>query len=207
MRILDTEHLMFYNPWLPQHTNQRNLSHWHQAGATYFITFRLADSIPLQKLRSWKAERELWITQNGGRLDEKQLADYEKRFPAQLNKWLDAGSGCCVLKKPAICQILCNALKYFNGTRYTLDRWVIMPNHVHLLITPNASEELSKILHSLKSFTSNQINKSLRRTGVLWQDESYDRIVRSPEELSHFRLYIEANPSNAGITLPQNAQG
>ena len=198
---------MFYNPWLPLNTNQRNLPHWHQAGATYFVTFRLADSIPLGKLHKWKAERELWMTQNGDNLNEKQLAAYEERFPAQLNKWLDAGMGSCVLKRTEICQILCNALKYFNDTRYTLDRWVIMPNHVHLLITPNAKEELSKILHSLKSYTSNQINKSLQRTGSLWQDESYDRIVRSPAELSHFRTYIENNPSKAGITLPPNAHG
>ena len=80
-----------------------------------------------------------------------------------------------------------------------------MPNHVHLLIQPYKGHALSKILHSIKSYTAHEINKQLNQKGEFWQDESYDRIVRGPEELSHFREYIRRNPEVAKVSLPEEA--
>ncbi len=129
------------------------------------------------------------------------LQEYEDRFPNKFQQWLDAGHGSCCLKEPQITQIIRDALIYFDGERYQLDEWVIMPNHVHALLELKTDETLPRVLHSLKSFTAKTINKLLKKSGAFWQSESYDRIVRSEAELEHFRTYIRENPSNAGIEL------
>ncbi len=69
------------------------------------------------------------------------------------------------------------ALAHFQATRYLLREWVIMPNHVHAVVTPLAGYELSDILHSWKSYSAHQINQQLGRTGQLWQKESFDHIL------------------------------
>jgi REP element-mobilizing transposase RayT len=96
-------------------------------------------------------------------------------------------------------------MHFFDGARYELEAYAVMPNHVHILLQPKHRHTLPKILHSLKSYTGNEINKHANRIGSLWQDESYDRIVRSPEELSHFREYIRRNAEDAGVQLPMGA--
>ncbi|MGB0258972.1 MAG: transposase [Coraliomargarita sp.] len=192
---------MFYNPWTKTEVSKRNLPHWHQNEALYFVTFRLADSIPQNKLKQWRAERHEWLHAHPEPWSDKVLEEYEERFPKKFQKWLDAGHGCCCLKEESSAQILRNALLYFNGERYKLDDWVIMPNHVHALLHLKANETLPKVLHSLKSFTAKEINKLRGKSGEFWQSESYDRIVRSEAELGHFRKYIRENPSKAGISL------
>lgn len=192
---------MFYNPWIKLDVSKRNLPHWHQDKALDFVTFRLADSIPQNKLKQWRAERHEWLHTHPEPWSEKVLREYEDRFPNKFQQWLDAGHGSCCLKEPQIAQIIRDALIYFDGERYQLDGWVIMPNHVHLLLQLNEDQPLPKVLHSLKSFTAKKINKLLKKDGAFWQSESYDRIVRSEAELEHFRRYIRENPSNAGIEL------
>jgi REP element-mobilizing transposase RayT len=107
--------------------------------------------------------------------------------------------GSCILGKPEIAAIVQNALLFFERKRYHLAAWVVMPNHVHAIVTPLAGFNLSSILHSWKSFTANQINKTLGRTGALWERESFDHLVRSPENLDHFVRYVENNPVEAGL--------
>ncbi len=74
-----------------------------------------------------------------------------------------------------------------------------MPNHVHILITPNAAQELSDILHSIKSFTAHEANKLLDRTGQFWQRESFDRYIRNHKHYLNVINYIEKNPVKAGL--------
>ena len=74
-----------------------------------------------------------------------------------------------------------------------------MPNHVHLLLTPNADIELSQIMHSIKSFTSNKINQAVGRKGKLWQEESFDRYIRDRNHYEKTIAYIENNPVKAGL--------
>lgn len=83
---------------------------------------------------------------------------------------------------------------HFDGTRYHLGHWVIMPNHVHAIITPIGDTSLSEILHSWKSFTSKKINAARGEVGTVWQKESFDHIVRSPETLERIEGYILENP-------------
>ena len=99
-----------------------------------------------------------------------------------------------MLKDPEVKAVVEAALRHFEGTRYSLDEFIIMPNHVHVIVTPLGGHELSSILHSWKSFTAHQFNRRFARTGAVWQKESFDHIIRSPEHLDAFRQYIRDNP-------------
>ena len=79
------------------------------------------------------------------------------------------------------------------------ERFVIMPNHVHALVQPLAQESLTRIVHGWKSYTANQLQRSGGIKGPMWQEESFDRIVRHENELRRFHHYILSNPSNARL--------
>jgi len=96
--------------------------------------------------------------------------------------------------QPAIRKIVEDALAHFEPVRYVLREWVIMPNHVHAIVTPVGEHGLSDIVHSWKSYTANKINRLLGRTGTLWQKEPFDHIVRGPDQLARIELYIHENP-------------
>ena len=162
---------------------QRNLPHWHQPGATYFVTFRLADSLPVAVLE---------------RLEELQRVNAQEGFE-WVERYLDAGSGDCILSNQAHAKTVETALLHFDGVRYDLGVYAFMPNHVHVLVQPLEPATLSSVMQSWKSYTAHQINKRDCRTGILWQTESFDRIVRDDVELRKFDAYIMANPGAAGL--------
>ena len=82
---------------------------------------------------------------------------------------------------------------YFHGERYRLGESIVMPNHVHVLVTPVESWTLAAILRSWKSYTARQINEVSDRSGNIWDRESFDHIVRSPGQLAKFEHYIRNN--------------
>ncbi len=190
---LSAENQKFFTPWLPVDIEQRHLPHWTQGGATCFVTFRLADSLPKKKLQQWQEEREQWLNTHEKPYSEKEQEEYSQLFSERINDWLDAGSGSCLLAEKGNADIIEAALQHFDGERYKLGSYVIMANHVHVLISPNAGNELVDILHSWKSFTANEINKRTGNPGSVWQDESYDHIVRSSEQLAFYTNYIQKN--------------
>ena len=104
-----------------------------------------------------------------------------------------------LLAIPRIARVVESALLHFQGRRYGLHAWCVMPDHVHVLVTPFHGYGLERILHSWKSFTANEINRMLHRSGTVWQRESFDHLVRSPEAFERFLAYIEANPVTAGL--------
>ncbi len=196
---LHGDELGYFDPTAPIANLDGNLPHWRQEGATYFVTFRTADSLPKAKLDHWLAERADWLTQNPEPHSPAQKRDYWMRFPERIQHWLDAGHGECLLARPEVRQLVVNALNHFDGDRYQIREWVLMPNHVHVVVTPLGANELSEILHSWKSFTSKAINKRLGRTGTFWQKESFDHIVRSPDSLERIETYILANPEGLAV--------
>lgn len=139
-----------------------NLPHWTQDGVTYFVTFRLADSIPEAAMKEWSDERAEWIRFHGMEprefrselLGEEEQKDYNRRFGRRFHELLDAGFGSCVLRKEKNWRVLVDVLEFFEGRRYELGGFVVMPNHVHLLIKPREGFELSRILQSMKSFSA-----------------------------------------------------
>ncbi len=178
---------------------RRNLPHWEQEGATYFVTFRLADAVPAELARQWRKELETWRKFNPQPWDAKTSYEYRKRFFESREQWLDQGHGGCVLRNAGAAEIVAEGLRHFDGERYHLDAFVVMPNHVHTIVQPRPGYSLKDILRSWKSYTSRAINKSLERTGSLWMEESFDRIVRDWDALASYRDYIARNPEKAGL--------
>jgi REP element-mobilizing transposase RayT len=175
------------------HRTRQNLPHWTQPGCSYFVTYRLADSIAQSTILPWREELAIWRKNHPEPWDTQAIAEYN-RFFVRKEEWLDAGHGSCVLARPEIRSIIEENLIRFHGERYILDEFVIMPNHVHVIVKPLGEYGLSEILHTWKSYTSKQILKLTGRKAPLWMDESFDHIIRSWEQLERFRRYIRENP-------------
>jgi REP element-mobilizing transposase RayT len=174
------------------------LPHWHQDGVIYFVTFRLADSLPQEKLKALSEEKEIWLEHHPEPRTPEQKAEYYDRFPQRLQQWLDLGYGSVLLKERKARELVENAITYFDGVRYKLDEFVVAGNHVHVLVAPQGGHTLSDILRSWKSFTSKKLLKlpggdRLSTAPIVWQRESWDHIVRSEASLNKFREYIRGH--------------
>ncbi len=174
--------------------HHHHLPHWQQGQAWQFVTWRLADSLPADKLAEWRSEREAWLLLHPKPWDDNIEAEYHAHFTERMDGWLDAGHGNCTLRDRQISGIVENALRFFDGARYGLGPFVIMPNHVHLLFQPAEEWPLDRTLHSWKSFTAKEVNKLRGTTGAFWQEDYWDRIVRSENEWIAYRDYITQNP-------------
>ena len=122
--------------------------------------------------------------------------NFHQTLSQQYMEYLDKGLGACVLKRPRLAKIVADNLLYFNGYRYHIGNFVIMPNHVHLLVCLLGNTDLLKQCRSWKKFTAGKINKVLGQTGRFWQEESFDHLVRSPEQFCAIQEYIRKNPSH-----------
>jgi len=188
-----------FDQFAPVAVHEGNLPHWQQSGACYFVTFRLADSLPAGVLSQWREERTIWHRLNPPPWNSRQHAEYEQRFIERENEWLDAGHGSCHLREPRLRALVQHSVLKFDGTRYHVDAFVIMPNHVHLLWQLAEDGELPKELKGLKGATARACNVELGCSGAFWMEESYDRIVRNAAELASFRTYIAENPAKAKL--------
>jgi REP element-mobilizing transposase RayT len=155
--------------------------------------------MPKEKLEQWEEDRQAWLKCHHEPWDFSTEREYHQRFSNRLDEWLDAGHGMCALKQPAIRKIVSNALTYFDTVRYDLTSYVIMPNHVHVILKLHVEHKLADILHAWKSFTAKAINSELKRTGTLWQPEYWDRLIRNERHLSACLSYIRDNPVKAHL--------
>ena len=187
------------NPYaeIERHTNR--LPHWQQDDVFLFVTWRLADSIPKGKLAEWTELRDAWLKHHPKPWNEEVEREFHKHFSRKLDEWLDEGCGACVLKDSENASIVANALRHFDGDRYELDSFVVMPNHVHVLFRPLESHELEAILKSWKGFAAREINKRNGLQGALWQKDYWDRLVRNESHLFKCREYIRRNPEKAAL--------
>lgn len=162
---------------------QRDLPHWQPEGAALFLTWRLAGSLP----------REYFLR-------EKTLTAGQEFVV--MDRLLDrAEIGPMWLQSERVAQCVVDALRYGESglDLYHLRAWVLMSNHVHLLIEPRAA--LPRIVRAVRSFSGREANRILGRSGSFWQHEGYDHWVRDRAERDRIRRYIEANPVNAGLVL------
>ncbi len=179
-----------------------NLPHWTRDGATYAVTFRLADSLPQQAIDRLLLEYrriERKSEQHAAALSLEELVRRSKGRTEAYHALLDEGYGECTLANPEIAKVVADALKHFDGNRYQLFAWCVMPNHVHSVVIPFQSHDLPEILHSWKSFTAKAANKALGRTGSFWQRESYDHLIRDEADFAHHVHYVRENPRVAGL--------
>ena len=168
------------------------LPHFDGEQAIQFITFRLHDSVPAKVIETWK--NELNWTEN---IDANSKESIELR--RKIAKYEDTGYGECYLKEARIAKIVQDTLFYYDGGKYKLLEWSIMPNHVHVLIHVKKGHSLSTIIHSWKSFSAHQANKYLKRTGSFWNADYFDRYIRDEKHYLSTIEYIRLNPVKAGL--------
>ena len=183
----------------PTVCRNRNLPHWEQPGVAYFVGFRLGDSLPKHFLQSWDSVRKHWLDLHPPPWSRAEQEEYNARFHARVERYLDAGQGSCVLRTPACADALEETMIRGNGSLYLLGSWVIMPNHVHALVVPCGGSSLRDTLGAWRSISARKINRLLGRTGRLWSTEAFDHIVRNAAELERIDAYIKRNPEKAGL--------
>src|SRR5262249_20321075 len=154
------------------------LPHFDVANVVQSVTFRLADSLPSHLLNC--------VTDD---LARRKMADVA----------LDSGLGACALRDPSIAELVETALLHFDGDRYRMLSWCVMPNHVHALIEPMEDITLSTIVQSWKSFTAKRANTMLERNGRFWAPDYFDRYIRDETHFEAAIRYIELNPVKARL--------
>jgi type I restriction enzyme R subunit len=167
--------------------------------------------MPAQVVAGWLAERKAWLHRHG---IDPACADWEARLRAlpndlagrfaryvsdRWNEHLDALHGACVLRQPALARIVADSLCHYDGDRYVLADYVVMPNHVHLLAALPDEDAMLGQCQSWKHYTARQINRALGCKGRFWQQDGFDHLVRSAEQLHHYRRYIADNPARARL--------
>ncbi len=206
-------HWNVFDPEAEVHESQRNLPHRDQTGALTFVTFRLGDSMPKEVIVRWQEEIAEALTQHGlaGQslevvLNSPDVPEKTKQFlrDHKSERWhfhLDSCHGECLLRQPSNAAEVSKSILHFNGDRYDVERFVVMPNHVHVLIQMRAGVELRKTFRELQRFSAREINKLMGRKGDLWQGEPFDHIVRSEAQFRHFQQYIFDNPQKAKLRI------
>ena len=162
------------------------LPHFDAGEVFQSITFRLHDSMPQELLVKWREELA------------RESDEIEDALRCRIEAYLDQGYGGCRLADDRIAALVQNALLHFDGERYRLSAWVLMPNHVHLLAAPLAGHSLSSMMHSIKSYTAQQANKILQRNGRFWFEDYFDRYIRNAKHFENAVAYIERDPVKSG---------
>jgi REP element-mobilizing transposase RayT len=187
------------------------LPHVKREGARYFVTFRLADSLPKDVLLKHQAERaerlqRVYAEQGNAKKLRKptktadSLETIERDYFRKLEDFLDRNNGRCWLKRADVADMVAGALRFFDRERYRLDAWVVMPNHVHVVFWPMPNETVSEIVQSWKRFTAREANKILGLTGkMFWQPEAFDHWIRNDEEHARCCRYVMNNPVKARL--------
>ena len=177
-------------------TNTRhNLPHWQQEGACYFVTFRLADSLPQALLAPWRELRAAWITLHPKPWNAATEMEYHRRFSREIDERLDEGHGSCLLRDPENARTVANALRFFDRDRYLMHARIVMPNHVHAPFSLAAGSLLEKQISSWKRFSAQEIHRLTGGSGALWQEDYFDRMIRDEEHFGNVARYIARNPA------------
>lgn len=160
----------------------------------YFVTFRLAGSLPRFLLEELRAKLRAELPTNST-----SDARVKKFHAKEVENFLDVGHGPQHLARPEIAEAVTAALRAFDGVRYKLFAWCLMPNHVHVVFQPLGEWELASILHSWKSFTARRAQREFGIRGAFWHREYYDHLIRDGEQFSRAVKYVVENPARAGL--------
>jgi REP element-mobilizing transposase RayT len=195
--------MKFFNPYEETRITRNHLPHWQQPGATYFITFRMADSLPVSLLRDLEQERDRWRQLHPPPWSPEIEAEYHRLFSARTDHWLDEGHGTCVLRLPDLRAAVVESLTHFNQERYELLAYVVMPNHVHVLAMLHPEWTLEKVLFTWKRRTAGVIHQKLGLQGQFWQQDYFDRLIRDGEHFRNVVRYIRRNPLKARLATDE----
>jgi len=196
---------------------RRKLPHWHPEGAMYFITFRLANSLPVRLIQELDEQRErekqVIRTRFSSAQQRAELYKLDKKYFGHFDAWLDR----CVEESPRwladeiVAQIVADEIQALDGERYALISYCLMSNHVHIVMDTaghafqpahegvTAPYPLADTLKRLKGRTSRFCNQALGRGGPFWHHESYDHVIRDQKEYDRIVWYTVNNPVKAGL--------
>ncbi len=187
------------------------LPHWKMDSGTYAVTFRQSDSLPAEALNRYRDARDILLK----KIEALRTLDSSRSHSAELSSLrdqlnrlqdtiidpaLNKGHGSCLFSMEENAQLVAEALRHFDNKRYNLLAWCVMPNHVHAVLKLAPGEQLEKILHSWKSFTSHELNNQIGASGSVWQKESYDHLIRDGDDLRNQIAYVVDNPIKAGLS-------
>jgi len=192
-------------PGVPRWHSRGYLPHFESGEVIQHVTYHLADSLPAEVLARFEDEL---------RAMSPERRDTERR--RRIEAWLDAGHGCCILREPVVAEMVQSSFLHFDGERYRLFAWVVMPNHVHVLFQPLAGWTMAKIVASWKSFTGRRIAEYMDGVGWerqapawhsqrsqgerrIWQREYWDRFIRNERHFYTVISYIHQNPVKARL--------
>jgi len=180
--------------------SRRRLPHWQQDGKTFFVTFRLNDSIPVEVLNSWREERQQWLADHPQPWSAETEAEYHRVFSATMDRYLDQGLGSCLLAKAGHGTTTASAFRFYDGLRYVMHSFVVMPNHVHLLLSLMDDHPMAKIVADWKRFTARTINQAEGGSGGIWMEDYFDRLIRDWDHFINVCRYIGRNPEKAKLS-------
>lgn len=165
------------------------LPHFDAPGVWQFITYRLADSIPVECRHEWETAMKL---------------ENDREKFRRMERLLDRGLGACHLRDTRVAQVVQDNLWFHDDKSYRLLAWVIMPNHLHVLA--EMRKPLGIVLQKWKSYTGSEANKILGRVGEpFWQADYFDRYIRDQEHYRRVVRYIENNPVKASLVRDKAA--
>ena len=194
--------------------SRRCLPHWYRPGSAHFVTYRVAGSLPRTAFADLRREANRELYDCGRDPDRRAMA--RKRAFARYDAALHRSGIGCRLADPRVAELVADSLRHGDGRWYTLFAFCVMPNHVHAVFLPHGGDNptvpdptvgetlptgpLTRIMHSLKSYTAHRANELLGGSGSFWQRESYDHWVRDGGELARIVEYVIRNPVTAGLT-------
>jgi REP element-mobilizing transposase RayT len=200
-----------YNPQCSGIHSRGYLPHVKREGANYFVTFRLADSLPKEvlmklesrradQLRQLAAQRDAFERGLTGRAPDDNEQDINRAYHREVERYLDRGAGESYLARPPIAELVARAIQFFEGQRYRVHAWVVMPNHAHAVVWPMPNHLLGNVVGSWKGFTGRKANQMLNRVGqAFWQPEPFDHWIRDNDEKARICRYVINNPVKAKL--------
>ena len=203
--------MRFFDPEDQLVITQRKLPHWSQDGVVCFITWRTHDSMPKTVVEQWLAERGVWLEQRGIDVRERDwksklyqrdstvIAEFHDHFTSRWHEELDRCHGTCVLREAEVSGLVAESLMHFDGDRYEMLDFVIMPNHVHFLAMFPDKDVLLKQCESWKRYTARLIQAKLGSEGRFWQQDAFDHLVRHETQFKRLQRYIAENPAKAHL--------
>ena len=175
----------------PQWHSRGYLPHFDAPLAIQHITYRLSDALPTHAIE--QMERAMPLCPDHER---------ESQRRQRIEQLIDAGHGSCILGQESAARVVVETWLKFDGKRYRLLAFVVMPNHCHVLIESLAASPLGKIINSWKSYSARRIREQFPAStpgSPFWQRDDWDRFIRDERHFLQTKAYIENNPMAAAL--------
>jgi REP element-mobilizing transposase RayT len=174
------------------------LPHWHVPNGLYFITYRLAGSLPRYVENEIASLRRSLVIARERDFNGEDARRIEREIFKITETQLDGGYGECWLRNMDVAHAVVSSFEFRDGHEYAMMAVAVMPNHVHVVC--RLMEDLALVMKGWKSYTAHEANKILGRSGTFWQSDYYDVLMRDSDQLQRTIQYVVDNPAAAGLT-------